>query len=179
MCIRDRDGEKVKLQPPYGKELPPSGFDVEDAGYIEPIKNGKNIDITVNPKSERLQLLTPFLPIGNKIVNARLLIKAFQKCTTDHISMAGPWLRYRGHLDNISNNCLIGAVNAYNMKTNFVKNQLDGEYDAVPLTARAYKAANIKSIVVGDHNYGEGSSREHAAMAVSYTHLTLPTSDLV
>ena len=160
----NEDGEKVKLQPPYGKELPPSGFDVEDAGYIEPIKNGKNIDITVNPKSERLQLLTPFLPIGNKIVNARLLIKAFQKCTTDHISMAGPWLRYRGHLDNISNNCLIGAVNIFNKKTNFVKNQLTGEYAGVPDTQRHYKSEGIKTVVVGDHNYGEGSSREHAAM---------------
>jgi len=160
----NEDGEKVKLEPPFGKELPPSGFDVEDAGYIEPIKNGINIDIVVNPKSERLQLLTPFSPIGNKIVNARLLIKAFQKCTTDHISMAGPWLRYRGHLDNISNNCLIGAVNTFNKKTNFVKNQLTGEYAGVPDTQRHYKLEGIKTIVVGDHNYGEGSSREHAAM---------------
>ena len=160
----NEDGEKVKLEPPFGKELPPSGFDVEDAGYIEPIKNGINIDIVVNPKSERLQLLTPFSPIGNKIVNARLLIKAFQKCTTDHISMAGPWLRYRGHLDNISNNCLIGAVNIFNKKTNFVKNQLTGEYAGVPDTQRHYKLEGIKTIVVGDHNYGEGSSREHAAM---------------
>jgi len=160
----NEDGEKVKLEPPFGKELPPSGFDVEDAGYIEPIKNGINIDIVVNPKSERLQLLTPFSPIGNKIVNARLLIKAFQKCTTDHISMAGPWLRYRGHLDNISNNCLIGAVNTFNKKTNFVKNQLTDEYAGVPDTQRHYKLEGIKTIVVGDHNYGEGSSREHAAM---------------
>ena len=114
--------------------------------------------------SERLELLTPFVPIGNSIKGAKLLIKAHGKCTTDHISMAGPWLRYRGHLDNISNNCLIGAVNAFNMKTNFVKNQLNGEYDAVPKTQRAYKDAGIYTIVVGDHNYGEGSSREHAAM---------------
>ena len=160
----NEDGEEVKLDPPFGKELPPSGFDVEDAGYIEPIKNGINIDVSVNPKSERLQLLTPFFPIGNEIINARLLIKAFQKCTTDHISMAGPWLRYRGHLDNISNNCLIGAVNIFNKKTNFVKNQLTGEYAGVPDTQRQYKSEGIKTVVVGDHNYGEGSSREHAAM---------------
>ena len=160
----NEDGEKVKLDPPFGKELPPSGFDVEDAGYIEPIKNGINIDVSINPKSERLQLLTPFFPIGNEIINARLLIKAFQKCTTDHISMAGPWLRYRGHLDNISNNCLIGAVNIFNKKTNFVKNQLTGEYAGVPDTQRQYKSEGIKTVVVGDHNYGEGSSREHAAM---------------
>ena len=158
------DGNKVKLTPPYGKELPPSGFDVEDAGYIEPIKDGINVGINVNPKSERLQLLIPFKPIGNEIKNAKLLIKAFQKCTTDHISMAGPWLRYRGHLDNISNNCLIGAVNIFNKKTNFVKNQLTGEYAGVPDTQRHYKSEGIKTIVVGDHNYGEGSSREHAAM---------------
>jgi aconitate hydratase len=160
----NKDGDKVKLEPPYGKELPPSGFDVEDAGYIEPIKDGINIDINVNANSERLQLLIPFTPIGNEIINARLLIKAFQKCTTDHISMAGPWLRYRGHLDNISNNCLIGAVNIFNKKTNFVKNQLTGEYAGVPDTQRHYKSEGIKTVVVGDHNYGEGSSREHAAM---------------
>ena len=160
----NKDGDKVKLEPPYGKELPPSGFDVEDAGYIEPIKDGINVDIIVNANSERLQLLIPFTPIGNEIINARLLIKAFQKCTTDHISMAGPWLRYRGHLDNISNNCLIGAVNIFNKKTNFVKNQLTGEYAGVPDTQRHYKSEGIKTVVVGDHNYGEGSSREHAAM---------------
>ena len=160
----NNDGDKVKLEPPYGKELPPSGFDVEDAGYIEPIKDGINVDINVNANSERLQLLIPFTPIGNEIINARLLIKAFQKCTTDHISMAGPWLRYRGHLDNISNNCLIGAVNIFNKKTNFVKNQLTGEYAGVPDTQRQYKSEGIKTVVVGDHNYGEGSSREHAAM---------------
>ena len=160
----NKDGDNVKLEPPYGKELPPSGFDVEDAGYIEPIKDGINVDINVNANSERLQLLIPFIPIGNEIINARLLIKAFQKCTTDHISMAGPWLRYRGHLDNISNNCLIGAVNIFNKKTNFVKNQLTGEYAGVPDTQRHYKSEGIKTVVVGDHNYGEGSSREHAAM---------------
>ena len=160
----NNEGEKVMLDEPTGWELPPKGFEVKDDGYLAPEDDGSGIVINVSPESDRLQLLTPFEPIGNIIDSAKLLIKAHGKCTTDHISMAGPWLRFRGHLDNISNNCLIGAVNAYNMKTNFVKNQLDGEYDAVPLTARAYKAANIKSIVVGDHNYGEGSSREHAAM---------------
>ena len=163
-ALINKDGEKVMLDEPTGWELPPKGFEVKDDGYLAPEEDGSGIVINVSPESDRLQLLTPFEPIGNIIDSAKLLIKAHGKCTTDHISMAGPWLRFRGHLDNISNNCLIGAVNAYNMKTNFVKNQLDGEYDAVPLTARAYKAANIKSIVVGDHNYGEGSSREHAAM---------------
>ncbi len=160
----NEDGEKVKLDEPMGIELPPNGFDVEDAGYVEPIADGSKVNVVVNPQSERLHLLEPFVPIGNRINGAKLLIKAFGKCTTDHISMAGPWLRYRGHLDNISNNMLIGAVNAFNMKTNFVKNQMTGDYDGVPNVARAYKAKNIKTIVVGDHNYGEGSSREHAAM---------------
>ena len=160
----NEDGEKVKLDEPKGIELPPNGFDVEDAGYVEPVKDGSKVDVSVSPTSERLQLLEPFVPIGNNIKGAKLLIKAFGKCTTDHISMAGPWLRFRGHLDNISNNMLIGAVNAYNKKTNFVKNQLTGDYEGVPDVARAYKAKGIKSIVVGDHNYGEGSSREHAAM---------------
>lgn len=158
------DGEEVMLDEPKGIELPPNGFDVEDAGFVEPLADGSGVTVSVNPTSERLQLLTPFKPIGSEIKNARLLIKAHGKCTTDHISMAGPWLRFRGHLDNISNNCLIGAVNAYNMKTNFVKNQLTGEYAGVPDTQRAYKAAGVPTIVVGDHNYGEGSSREHAAM---------------
>ncbi|WP_417289485.1 aconitate hydratase [Corallibacter sp.] len=160
----NEDGEEVKLDEPQGIELPPQGFEVEDAGYVEPLEDGSGVKVTVNPKSERLQLLTPFEPIGDEIKGAKLLIKAFGKCTTDHISMAGPWLRFRGHLDNISNNCLIGAVNAFGKKTNFVKNQLSGEYEGVPDTARAYKAAGVKSVVVGDHNYGEGSSREHAAM---------------
>ena len=160
----NNEGEKVMLDEPTGWELPPKGFEVKDDGYLAPEEDGSGVVINVSPESDRLQLLTPFEPIGNIIDSAKLLIKAHGKCTTDHISMAGPWLRFRGHLDNISNNCLIGAVNAYNMKTNFVKNHLNGEYDAVPLTARAYKAANIKTIVVGDHNYGEGSSREHAAM---------------
>ncbi len=163
-ALINKEGEKVMLDEPTGWELPPKGFEVKDDGYLAPEEDGSGVVINVSPESERLQLLAPFEPIGNTIDGAKLLIKAHGKCTTDHISMAGPWLRYRGHLDNISNNCLIGAVNAYNMKTNFVKSQLDGDYDAVPLTARAYKAANIKTIVVGDHNYGEGSSREHAAM---------------
>ncbi len=163
-ALINKDGEKVMLDEPTGWELPPKGFEVKDDGYLAPEEDGSGVVINVSLESERLQLLAPFEPIGNTIDGAKLLIKAHGKCTTDHISMAGPWLRYRGHLDNISNNCLIGAVNAFNMKTNFVKNQSGGEYDAVPLTARAYKAANIKTIVVGDHNYGEGSSREHAAM---------------
>ncbi|CAM1354280.1 aconitate hydratase [Tenacibaculum halocynthiae] len=160
----NENGEEVMLDEPTGWELPPKGFEVKDDGYLAPEEDGSGVEIKVNPDSERLELLTPFIPLGTEINGAKLLIKAHGKCTTDHISMAGPWLRYRGHLDNISNNCLIGAVNAYNMKTNFVKNQLNGDYDAVPKTARAYKAANVKTIVVGDHNYGEGSSREHAAM---------------
>ena len=158
-------GEKVTLDEPTGWELPPKGFEVEDAGYLPPSKDGSNIQVTVSKTSERLQLLDPFKPWdGENILNAKLLIKAFGKCTTDHISMAGPWLRYRGHLDNISNNCLIGAVNAFNKKTNFVKNQLNGEYQGVPDVQRIYKENNIDTVVVGDHNYGEGSSREHAAM---------------
>ncbi|GGK49708.1 MULTISPECIES: aconitate hydratase [Flavobacteriaceae] len=160
----NEDGEAVKLDEPKGIELPPLGFDVKDSGYVEPVEDGSNVDVSVSPTSERLQLLTPFQPIGKEINGAKLLIKAFGKCTTDHISMAGPWLRFRGHLDNISNNCLIGAVNAFGKKTNFVKNQLTGEFGGVPDVARAYKAAGVKSVVVGDHNYGEGSSREHAAM---------------
>ncbi|XRE41900.1 Aconitate hydratase [Tenacibaculum discolor] len=157
-------GEEVMLDEPTGWELPPKGFEVDDNGYLEPEADGSHVEIVVNPNSERLELLTPFEPLGDTIKDAKLLIKAYGKCTTDHISMAGPWLRYRGHLDNISNNMLIGAVNAFNMKTNFVKNQLTGEYDAVPKVQREYKAKGIKTVVVGDHNYGEGSSREHAAM---------------
>ncbi len=160
----NEDGQEVMLDPPIGVELPSDGFDCEDSGYIEPKEDGTDVIVNVNPKSDRLQLLDPFIPTGREIKDARLLIKAHGKCTTDHISMAGPWLRYRGHLDNISNNCLIGAVNSFNMKTNFVKNQLSGEYAGVPDTQRDYKANNIKTVVVGDHNYGEGSSREHAAM---------------
>jgi aconitate hydratase len=159
------NGEKVKLDEPTGWELPPKGFEVEDAGYLEPVEDGSDINVVVDKKSERLQLLDPFKPWdGKNINNARLLIKALGKCTTDHISMAGPWLRYRGHLDNISNNCLIGAINAFNKKTNFVKNHLTGDYQGVPDTQRDYKKNGIDTVVVGDHNYGEGSSREHAAM---------------
>jgi aconitate hydratase len=160
----NKDGQEVMLDEPTGWELPPKGFEVKDDGYLAPMADGSGVNVAVADDSERLQLLTPFVPLGNTIRGAKLLIKAQVKWTPYHISMAGPWLRFRGHLDNISNNCLIGAVNAYNMKTNFVKSQLTGEYDAVPATARAYKAAGIHTIVVGDHNYGEGSSREHAAM---------------
>ncbi|MBI9060975.1 MAG: aconitate hydratase [Marinilabiliaceae bacterium] len=163
--LTNEKGEQVKLEAPTGYELPPQGFDVEDAGYQAPAEDGSGIEVVVNPDSKRLQLLTPFAPWdGKNITGAKLLIKAFGKCTTDHISMAGPWLQYRGHLDTISNNMLIGAVNAFTEETNKVKNQLTGEYDEVPNVQRAYKAENIASIVVGDHNYGEGSSREHAAM---------------
>jgi aconitate hydratase len=161
----NEDGEEVMLDEPTGWELPPKGFDVEENGYLEPVEDGSGVEVVVNDNSERLELLTPFQPIqDSELQGVKLLIKAFGKCTTDHISMAGPWLRFRGHLDNISNNTLIGAVNAFNKKTNFVKNQLNGEYGGVPDTQREYKAAGIKTIVVGDHNYGEGSSREHAAM---------------
>ena len=158
-------GEQIKLNPPHGDELPQRGFAVEDNGYQAPAEDGSHVEIKVAPDSSRLQLLENF-PIwdGNNIESARLLIKAKGKCTTDHISMAGPWLRYRGHLDNISNNLLIGAENAFNGEANSVKNQLSGEYGEVPAVQRAYKAAGIPTIVVGDHNYGEGSSREHAAM---------------
>ena len=163
--LTNENGEEVKLEEPTGFELPIRGFDVEDAGFQAPAEDGSGIDVVVDPSSQRLQLLTPFEPWdGENITGAKLLIKAFGKCTTDHISMAGPWLRFRGHLDNISNNCLIGAVNAYGKKTNAVVNQFTGEVGEVPATARAYKAAGVPTIVVGDHNYGEGSSREHAAM---------------
>ncbi|MEX0272974.1 MAG: aconitate hydratase [Flavobacteriaceae bacterium] len=164
-ALINEDGEEVMLDEPRGYELPPEGFAVEDAGFVEPMEDGSGVEVRVAPTSERLQLLEPFVPIqADELQGVKLLIKAFGKCTTDHISMAGPWLRFRGHLDNIANNTLIGAVNAYNKKTNFVKNQLTGEYGGVPDTQRAYKAKGIRSIVVGDHNYGEGSSREHAAM---------------
>lgn len=158
-------GEEVMLDEPSGFELPLLGFDVEDPGFIEPAKDGNSIVVKVATNSERLQLLEPFSPWnGQNITGAKLLIKALGKCTTDHISMAGPWLRFRGHLDNIANNTLIGAVNAFNQQTNLVKNQLTGEYGAVPDVQRVYKANHIPTMVVGDHNYGEGSSREHAAM---------------
>ena len=163
--LTNEDGEEVMLEEPQGIELPPKGFDVEDAGYQEPAKDGSNVNVVVAEGSDRLQILTPFDGWdGNNITDMKLLLKAFGKCTTDHISMAGPWLRFRGHLDNISNNCFIGAINAYNKEANKVKNQLTGEYGEVPDTARAYKKAGVPTLVVGDENYGEGSSREHAAM---------------
>lgn len=160
----NENGEEVMFDEPTGWELPPKGFEVKENGYLAPEADGSHVKISVKDDSERLQLLTPFKPLGTSINGAKLLIKAFGKCTTDHISMAGPWLRFRGHLDNIANNTLIGAINAFNKKTNFVKNQITGDYAGVPDTARAYKKASVKSVVIGDHNYGEGSSREHAAM---------------
>lgn len=163
--LANSNGDTVKLAEPKGYELPPQGFDVEDNGYLAPAIDGSGIDVIVRPDSDRLQLLDSFPAWNGKdILNAKLLIKAYGKCTTDHISMAGPWLKYRGHLDNISNNLLIGATNAFNQKVNLVKNQITKEYDEVPKVQRAYKAAGIDSVVVGDENYGEGSSREHAAM---------------
>ena len=158
-------GEAVKLDPPHGDELPTKGFAVEDAGFVAPAADGSSVQVAVSPTSDRLQLLDPFAAWeGTDLKGLKLLIKAKGKCTTDHISMAGPWLKYRGHLDNISNNMLIGAVNFFNEKTDNVKNQLTGEYAAVPKVQRDYKANGIGSLVVGDENYGEGSSREHAAM---------------
>ncbi len=158
-------GETVKLDAPSGYELPPKGFSVDDPGFQAPAADGSGIQVKVDPASKRLQLLDPFAAWeGTDLKGLKLLIKAKGKCTTDHISMAGPWLKFRGHLDNISNNMLIGAVNFYNEKTDNVKNQLTGAYGPVPATQRAYKAAGIGTIVVGDENYGEGSSREHAAM---------------
>ncbi len=158
-------GQEVKLDPPVGEELPKNGFAVEDLGYQEPVADGGDIEVLVDPDSERLELLSPFDPWDrNNITGMKLLIKAKGKCTTDHISMAGPWLRFRGHLDNISNNMLTGAMNYFTEKANYVKNQLTGDYSAVPDVQRAYKAAGVSTIVVGDENYGEGSSREHAAM---------------
>jgi aconitate hydratase len=163
--LKNEKGEEVMLDEPYGYELPPNGFSVDDAGYQAPAERGDTVEVVVKPDSQRLQLLQPFPAWeGTDVSGLRLLIKAKGKCTTDHISMAGPWLKYRGHLDNISNNMLIGALNAFNMQTDCVKNQLTGEYGTVPATQRQYKAAGIGSIVVGDENYGEGSSREHAAM---------------
>jgi aconitate hydratase len=163
--LTNKDGEQIKLDPPTGDELPEKGFAVDDPGYQAPAEDGSKVEVDVDPNSDRLQLLEPFAPWeGTDLKGLKLLIKAKGKCTTDHISMAGPWLKYRGHLDNISNNMLIGAVNYFNEKTDNVKNQLTGEYGPVPATQRDYKAEGIGSIVVGDENYGEGSSREHAAM---------------
>ncbi len=163
--LTNENGEQVMLDEPTGVELPEKGFEVGDAGYVAPAEDGSDVEVVIDPSSKRLQKLEPFAAWeGSDLKGLRLLIKAKGKCTTDHISMAGPWLKFRGHLDNISNNMLIGAVNYFNDKTDHVKNQLTGEYGAVPDTQRAYKAAGIGTAVVGDENYGEGSSREHAAM---------------
>ncbi len=163
--LTNEEGQQVKLDPPSGDELPVKGFAVDDPGYQAPAEDGSGVQVAVSPTSNRLQLLDPFAAWeGTDLKGLRLLIKAKGKCTTDHISMAGPWLKYRGHLDNISNNLLIGAVNYFNERTDLVQNQLNGEYGPVPATQRAYKAAGVGTIVVGDENYGEGSSREHAAM---------------
>ncbi len=163
--LKNEQGIEVKLDEPQGIELPPKGFSAEDTGYQAPAADGSGVQVAVSPDSNRLQLLEPFAAWeGVDLKGLRLLIKAKGKCTTDHISMAGPWLKFRGHLDNISNNMLIGAINFFNDKSDSVKNQLTGDYGSVPATQRAYKAAGIGSVVVGDENYGEGSSREHAAM---------------
>src|SRR6185437_15166558 len=163
--LTNQKGEKIKLKEPEGIEMPAKGFAVEDAGFQAPAADGSAIKVIVSPASDRLQILEPFASWnGSDLTGLKLLIKAKGKCTTDHISMAGPWLKYRGHLDNISNNLLIGAVNIFNEKTNLVKNQLTGGYGPLPETQRAYKAAGIGSVIVADENYGEGSSREHAAM---------------
>ena len=161
----NEDGEEVRLEPPTGVELPPKGFDVEDAGFIPPAEDGSSITVSVNPESNRLQLLTPFVPItSEQLKGMRILIKAKGKCTTDHISMAGPWLKYRGHLENISENCFIGAINYYNEEANNVINYVADKYMPVPESARTYRAEGIGTVVFGEENYGEGSSREHAAM---------------
>ena len=161
----NQDGQAVRLDEPKGVELPPKGFDVKDPGYLAPAKDGSKVQVKIDPKSSRLQALSPFKAWdGKNLTGMKMLIKAKGKCTTDHISMAGPWLRFRGHLDNIANNTLTGAINYFNDKPDSVKSQLTGQYGPVPATQRAYKAAGVPTIVVGDHNYGEGSSREHAAM---------------
>ncbi len=163
--LTNENGEEVKLDPPTGVELPPKGFDVEDAGFIAPIADGSGVNVVVNPDSKRLELLTPFTPLSqSKLEGMRVLIRVKGKCTTDHISMAGPWLKYRGHLDNISENCYTGAVNSYNDDTNNILNVETGEYGPVPTVARWYKANQIGTVVFGEENLGEGSSREHAAM---------------
>ncbi len=158
-------GQSVKLDEPRGEELPLKGFEVKDPGYLAPPENAASINVSVDPASDRLQLLEPFAAWdGKELHGMRLLIKAKGKCTTDHISMAGPWLKFRGHLDNISNNLLMGAVNSFNDRINAVKNAETGAYDEVSKTARYYKAKGVPTIIIGDENYGEGSSREHAAM---------------
>jgi aconitate hydratase len=162
--LTNENGEQVTLDAPYGDELPEKGFDVQDAGFVAPMEDGSGIEIHVDPNSKRIQLLTPFEPWdGNDIKGLRLFIKAYGKCTTDHISMAGPWLRYRGHLENISGNLMLGAINAFTKKANS-KNFLTGEYMENPKVAKAYAEAGIQTVIIGDENYGEGSSREHAAM---------------
>jgi len=163
--LKNSEGELVMLDPPRGDRLPQNGFEVKELGYQAPSSDGSTVDVTIKPDSKRLQFLTPFEPWnGENITGIKLLIKVKGKCTTDHISMAGPWLQFRGHLDNISDNMLIGAANYFNDKTNMVKNQMSGEYGSVPTVQRAYKARSVPTIVIGDENYGEGSSREHAAM---------------
>ncbi len=167
--LTNENGEKVKLDPPSGVDLPPRGFEVEDAGFTPPAKDGSSVEVKVASSSDRLQLLTPFVPINQEqLTGMRLLIKAKGKCTTDHISMAGPWLKFRGHLENISNNCFIGAINYFNDEANNVANYVADEKNAaylpVPESGRRYKAAGIGTVVFGEENYGEGSSREHAAM---------------
>jgi aconitate hydratase len=165
----NEDGQEVRFDPPVGVELPPKGFDVEDSGFQAPAAEGFKINVDVDPASDRLQLLTPFTPITpDQVQNMRVLLKAQGKCTTDHISMAGPWLKYRGHLENISNNCFIGAINAFNGEANKVINHDEGKYMAVPDSARAYQKIGVSTIVFGEENYGEGSSREHAAMEPRY-----------
>ena len=161
--LKTADGREVKLKEPEGTDFPPKGFEVKDNGYVAP--TGKDAEVVINPGSNRLQVLKPFAAWdGKELIEMPLLLKAEGKCTTDHISMAGPWLRFRGHLENISDNMLMGAVNAFNGKTNSVLNQLNGKYEAVSAVAKQYKAKGISSIVVAEENYGEGSSREHAAM---------------
>lgn len=163
--LTNEDGQEVMLDEPQGIELPPQGFEVEDAGFVAPAADGSGIEVSVNPESKRLQLLTPFKAWeGSDLKGLKLFIKAKGKCTTDHISMAGPWLRYRGHLENISDNLMLGAVNAFNDKSNWVKNAVTGEYDEAPKVGKSYLAHGVDSVVIGDENYGEGSSREHAAM---------------
>ncbi|MEZ4909014.1 MAG: aconitate hydratase, partial [Saprospiraceae bacterium] len=163
--VTSDNGENIKLDEPTGYELPPTGFKVDDTGYIAPLEDGSGVEVVVNPLSDRLQLLSPFKAWdGKNKNNVALLIKVVGKCTTDHISMAGPWLKYRGHLDNISNNMLIGGVNSFNNKVGETLDPTTEKYESVPQVARNLKAAGTESLIVGDHNYGEGSSREHAAM---------------
>ena len=167
--LKTADGKDFKFEAPHGNELPPRGYDPGENTYQAPPANRSAIEVKVDPKSNRLELLTPFSKWNGKdYENIPILIKVKGKCTTDHISMAGPWLKYRGHLDNISNNMLIGAINIENGKANLIKNILNGQFEPVPKTARAYKAKNIPWVVIGDENYGEGSSREHAALEVRH-----------